>query len=280
MFNSKYPIICAPMNRVSDLKLALACAEAGIVPSLIPDSYGTIEDFKNAAIEVKKKSKDLQVSYALEDIVTNVDLILELGISHIEIFEYNLDSDQHSLRVLYELRKQGVKIILKVIKPDIIPVFLDVIDAVTYKGSDAAGRSAVGVDLLKEIPLLKVQYPGLNIIASGGIGNKKDIDKFLDAGACAVSIGTLFAMSADSSVPDTIKNKLLDTSSTDIKRLKTGARQRAVIFKEEQVDDFNNTQGLSLGLTTGTQGHIFVGNAIDSITDILTVKEIVNYLTA
>ena len=59
-----------------------------------------------------------------------------------------------------------------------------------------------------------------------------------------------------------------------------GARQRAVVFDEHGDDDFNNTVGLYSGLRTGNSGHIFIGNAIDSITEMLSVQEIVDHLVS
>ena len=38
-FNTKYPILAAPMNRVSDAKLAVAVANAGCIPSFSIFNY-------------------------------------------------------------------------------------------------------------------------------------------------------------------------------------------------------------------------------------------------
>jgi NAD(P)H-dependent flavin oxidoreductase YrpB (nitropropane dioxygenase family) len=274
----KSPVVCAPMNGVSDLKLALACAQAGVVPSLIPYAF-TDSEFADAVKQIKAVTTELQVAYTFADIVKYHDLILDLGITHIEILEFeDHDITEENIAVVNDLRAQGVKILLKILLPSIIPQFISFIDAVTIKGSDGAGRSARDVDLLKEIPKLRQQYPDLKIVASGGISNGDDIRQLMKAGACAVSIGTLFAMSVESRVPHGVKLKLLNSTGRDIRRLSTGARQRAVVFGEVADDDFNNTHGLMRGLSTGSEGHVFVGNAIESINGILTVSEIVDHL--
>ncbi len=46
MLKSTYPILCVTMNKVSDLKLALACHAAGIVPSL--SVYSNTEFVENS----------------------------------------------------------------------------------------------------------------------------------------------------------------------------------------------------------------------------------------
>ena len=49
-FNAKYPIICTPMNKVSDAKLALAAHAAGIIPSLVA-SFSALSE---TAVELEK----------------------------------------------------------------------------------------------------------------------------------------------------------------------------------------------------------------------------------
>lgn len=281
MFNSRYPIVCSPMNGVSDLKLAIACAQAGIVPSLFLHPFTNLDDFSKSVTEVLSHCSNIHVSSSLKDITTNAELIKKLGITHIEILEFeNSDVSIDNKRIINDLRATGIKVILKILLTQVIDQFIDIIDAVTIKGSEGAGRSAKDIKLEDAILYIKSKYPGLKIIASGGVKNKSDIESLLSFGACAVSIGTLFAMSKESPIPHAVKDKLLQSTSDDIRRLKTGARQRAIIFDEQASDDFNNTHGLYSGLQTGTTGHIFVGNALDSITEILSVQEIVDCLVS
>jgi NAD(P)H-dependent flavin oxidoreductase YrpB (nitropropane dioxygenase family) len=281
MFNSSYPIVCSPMNGVSDLKLAIACAKAGIVPSLIPYTFKSFNDFFQAVNVVLKESNDIHVAISFKDIINNAELIKSSGITHIEILDYiPSDITTANKNIINELRSTGIKILLKVLLPHVIDQFIDIIDAVTVKGSEGAGRSAKDIKLETIIFDVKQTYPGLYIIASGGIKNNNDIKSLLSLGASAVSIGTLFAVSEESPIPKEIKDKLLKTTINDIQRLKNGARQRAVIFDEHAEDDFNNTDGLMSGLQTGSSGHIFIGNAIDSVNEMLSVQQIVDHLVS
>ena len=281
LFKSKYPIVCSPMNGVSDSKLARACAQAGIVPSLFLHPFTNLNDFSKSVTEVLAHCSNIHVSSSLKDITTNAELIKKLGITHIEILEFeNNDLSIDNKIIINGLRSAGIKVILKILLIHVIDQFIDIIDAVTIKGSEGAGRSAKDIKLEDVILDIKSKYPSLKIIASGGVKNKSDIESLLALGACAVSIGTLFAMSKESPIPYAVKDKLLQSTSDDIRRLKTGARQRAIIFDEQTSDDFNNTHGLYSGLQTGTTGHIFVGNALDTITEIKSVQEIVDYLVS
>jgi NAD(P)H-dependent flavin oxidoreductase YrpB (nitropropane dioxygenase family) len=269
------------MNGVSDLNLALACTRAGIVPSLIPYTFNSFEDFLEAVSMVLKEGGDIHVAISFKDIIDKAELIKNSGITHIEILDYEPnDITTANKHIINELRSHGIKIFLKVLLPYVIDQFIDIIDAVTVKGSEGAGRSAKDVKLETIIFDIKQSYPGLYIVASGGIKDSKDIKSLLANGASAVSIGTLFAMSKESSMSQEVKDKLLKLSSNDIKRLKGGARQRAVIFDEQFNDDFNNTNGLMSGLKTGLSGHVFVGNAINDIIDVISVQEIVDHLVS
>jgi NAD(P)H-dependent flavin oxidoreductase YrpB (nitropropane dioxygenase family) len=280
MFNSKYPIVCAPMNRVSDLKLALACAEAGIVPSLIP--YPDFKLFLENLEEYKSTGKEIFVAIELNELINPVfhKIILNSCITHVELIDIRVDLlTEINIEKIQQLKAAGIKIFLKILGHDHVPAFSSVIDGVVIKGSEGAGRSRVDVDLVTEIKKIKELYPYLAVIASGGVKNKQDIDELLAAGACAVSIGTMFAMSAESSVPEVTKKALLEKTSADITRTQQGRSQRAIVFGAQQAnDDENNTFGLITGLNTGTAGHIFIGNAITEIQDILPVDTIVKKL--
>lgn len=284
LFNSKYPIICAPMNGVSDLNLALACAKAGIIPSLVPYTYTNFKEFfKDLALYKKETSNDIIIALRLAEVINDklFTLLPTSGITHIELLEFTVDElTEENIFKINSLRDNGIKILLKILTHNDIEPYKNIIDAVTIKSSEAAGRSEEGIDLILEIDSILSKYPNIKIIASGGIKNSNDINQLISKGVSAVSIGTLFAMSKESSIPIEVKNKLLQSSSNDITRLKSGACQRAIIFDEQSNDDFNNTRGLNTGLRTGNSGHIFIGNAIDTVTEILPVQEIVNHLVA
>ena len=284
MFNSKYQIVCAPMNGVSDLKLALACADAGIVPSFVPAVYKEFSDFLRDFREFKSKtSTDVIVAIMASIVIDDrlMRLYPTLGITHIEILDLNIDLTEENINKFNKIRSMGIKIMLKGLIHQDFNNTWQFIDAVTVKSPEGAGRSDAGVDIIHEIKEIKKRYPALKIVASGGVKDRTDIDRLLAAGADAVSIGTMFALTKESSMPESTKLKLISKSSSDITRLNRGASQRAIVFTETAgVDDYNNTNGLVNGLQTASQGHVFVGNAISSIDSIVSVADVVKKLTA
>ena len=66
-FNCKYPIIAATMNQVSDLKLAIACHDAGILPSLSVYNYS----LSNTDINLKELENDVKQFQDTTGIVTS-----------------------------------------------------------------------------------------------------------------------------------------------------------------------------------------------------------------
>lgn len=269
------------MFHISDIKLALACINAGIVPGLI--AYPDIDVFLADVKTCKKHCDEIFGSINLTDLIRNdiFKRIIESGITHIELLDYNKDqiSNETILKIKL-LRSHNIKIYIKCLSHKTLVHYLKIIDGVTIKGPEGAGRSLADVSLIDEISKIKELYPNLEIIASGGVKNNFDIKKLMQAGAHAVSIGTLFALSKESSMPEETKIKLLTKTSADISRTKHGAKQRAIIFQDTEFDgDPNNTFGLTTGLKSGTTGHVFMGNAISEVNKILPIIDIVTRIT-
>ena len=172
LFNSKYPIICAPMNQVSDSKLAIAAHDAGIVPSLtVPFIINTnsaqmkinlnraLFEFEKDLIEFRNHTPDGEIIVAFSPKIFNnlnlIALILKYNISHIEFLER---MEQKDIPIIKILNKANIKIIQKYLTNQprgwfagdkkqnnddldyIDNLNLKGIDALSLKGSDGAGR--------------------------------------------------------------------------------------------------------------------------------------------
>ena len=274
-FGYEHPIVCAAMTCVSDVNLAIACAKAGVVPSLstapgrdkiptlqktvgefyremghcklvlglIKPVFGTLEDFENLVIELVRKYK----------------------ISHVEYVEM-----KYSFEFVKKLNDLGCKVMVKHAQPSLLRVKCD---AITLKGNEAAGYSSTLP--LKEVFMEQINKTNVPIIASGGISTKEHIDFYINNGAIAVSIGTLFAASLESRIAEATKLEMIRRTSDDISYL-ADTPFRGIIYR-------NEPDGSSHALERAVQGnfnsgHIFVGTGIDQVKEILPVQEIVNRL--
>jgi NAD(P)H-dependent flavin oxidoreductase YrpB (nitropropane dioxygenase family) len=293
LLQCKYPIICAPMNQVSDLTLALAVWRTGCMPGLAVPNYMP----RGKYVLHDKLEYDLSTfsqvtggcnlllatnSSAFKDPAV-VKLIIKYGVTHIEL--YDIEDDSLIQKVIKSLRKLGVKMFYK--RPGIedFSQLLDYIDALIIKSDDAAGRVIItNQTLVEKIHQLRCNYPDLPIIAAGGVTSKSDVSLLIDAGAEAVSVGTLFAMSSESSIDPLVKLKLINTSDSHITQLSTVARSdmvfNAVKFSDIAQFDENHTVGLREGVANPESGHVYAGHAITTVKTIKTVQEIVNGLTS
>jgi hypothetical protein len=150
------------------------------------------------------------------------------------------------------------------------------IDAYALKSLHSAGR--YGFHNNEEM-LLAFADCGKPLIPQGGIGTPAQVRSLLSAGAAAVGIGTVFAASKESCLSQEAKAKIIHSSSKDL--VKLDSRQQALAIgdlPEFTPDDWNRHNSLMDGITTGQSGHVYMGTAIDHINEILSVKEIVEYL--
>lgn len=285
-FNSKYPIIAAAMNQVSDLNLAIACYKEGIVASISAFNY------IGAQIDVENMSKDLEsfvnltnsknlifsISTSLLKIPKIVEIINENNFGAIELAVWN-PLEFHLLKNIKS------PIILKTTCSDYYEKmkfsFLeDYVDAIIIKGKDGAGTVNLNNNLsLKELFLtLKDNHPKLSIIPSGGISTSKQIKEFLDLGAEYVSIGSLFAFSSESKISKETKEKIVNSSFEDVVVFENSSQHAIKFGNISETDNFNNTKSLIKGMQNPSEGHVFIGKGVDNINKIQTVNEIVNDL--
>lgn len=279
VFNAKYPIIAAAMNRVSDLKLALAIHRAGAVPSisLIHDDKLDINFLEKNLLDFYNQtgSTEIVLSIALEDSIRPeiIDTILKHNFKFIELFNRpQFDSSYLKFKENINLLKSvGIQPIIKTLKA--IPH--EDYDIVMLKGSEGAGRTRQDSGSLeKNFNILKTKKPNTKIIPSGGIYSKEQIEFYLSKGALAIGIGTLFALSEESCLSLETKKEMLLKTSKEIE-FKGEHNHRGIVFSHIEKDDDNNTGALVKAIASPKEGMLFIGNAISHINSIKPVKDII-----
>jgi enoyl-[acyl-carrier protein] reductase II len=280
-FGYEHPIICSAMTYVSDINLAIACAKAGIVPSLTTAPFES--QLKKLPSDLDKFTQEmghcrLILGVAIPDSSILETFILRLfekyKISHCELIE-NANSYKSFVKRLRELNCSIVK------KIAMIEQRSSKVDALVLNGIESAGYS----HNLKTKNFFNVQKqftpPGM-LIPSGGIASKEQIDYYINSGALAVSIGTLFAMSEESSIDISTKKTMLEKTANDLSRMKLSGLQ-GLIFrdiepeqKKKRTIDKRLHEGVFGNLDRGV---IFAGTGIDFTNELLPVQEIVRRLT-
>jgi enoyl-[acyl-carrier protein] reductase II len=296
-FACQYPVICAGMNAVSDVNLALAIKKSGCYPSFVAYNH-TIMVNDNPLYSPKVLYQDLKeyidkggdsnfiLGLAPQMITRNphtMRILDSIKPAYIELLDYSYIADAHFTEYVKQIKSNGTKILVKMLSYDTVASQLsnghfNWIDGIVLKGNKAAGRVIEHSENLLEIVkktrnLLPEPYI---IIAQGGIYDAAGIQEYLTAGANAVSLGTMFALSKESPISIDAKHKLLSASYADAVTIGK-VKQRGIVFSKIEDND-NNTPGLRKGIESGQEGHIFVGAALDHISQIMPISEIVQEL--
>ena len=285
-FKSKYPIVAVGMNQVSTVELAVACHRAGIFPTISAfNNYKVgvlqVEDFKKTLeryISITGTS-DVIASMGAKDFINPkvLTLLCDLKISHVELLDnVNHETIKPILEHKAQFNKHAGYVMFKAlyVHDKCYPF-----DGFIIKGPDGAGRSAPGdsSSLDTYFANLKNIAPSVAIIPSGGISTSQQVKQWIDKGATAVGIGSVFAASKESPINQAGKEKMISATSNDLKVFDT-VNQLALIFTPSESDGINNTRGLTKGVQTGEVGHVFMGRGVDHITKILSVNDIVQNL--
>ena len=182
------------MNQVSDAKLAIACHNAGIVPSfflsnagnpiwtgrLDPNILKNLSEFRNTV-----KESDLILSCSCSNLaVETVELIVNYKISHIELVDYfpSTNSKENEYRkynkIINLLQKNGIKIMLKLTTNLGYNEYVT-FDGVIIKGSKGAARIREKHENLKQSLLsTKRNHSNIPVVVSGGFSKPEEIKEY------------------------------------------------------------------------------------------------------
>jgi len=277
------------MNQVSNLRLAIACHEAGIFPSISLYTYTGMEDGNPDLMVIHNVIKTFQDATGTSNFVLSMncdhavkrnvqDLIFRSGVKFLELIP-STDLGQDDLfnafsKDIEKYKGSDIKLIVKTLrKIDRNPG----VDAIMFKGGLGAGRGVSILDIDYEIPEQINMLPDVGVIASGGISDSNDVQRYLDMGCMSVAVGTLLAVSEESPISLATKNKMIAATFGDVERIGE-SRQNALVFKHLDKDNSNNTRALIKGIQSPNSGIVFAGKAIDNITAVRPVKDIVSEL--
>lgn len=292
-FNTKYPIACMAMNKVSDVKLAIAVRNAGCLPSLSIFNYYvgvneiSVVPFERDLDAYYNEFRDASILISVDvgnllELPGLLDALLKRKVKAVEIIIEDRKSKQDPalLQAVSALQANGTLVFTKALSTDDI---LDGTNGVVLKGPDGAGRgNTIGVTLDQLFDQVKTHSPSQLIITSGGVGTSEQLKHYVELGAFGVGIGTMFAVSAESKISTETKLKLVNSGAADVRRIENGKTnfisQNAIVFSNTAVDNDNNTRGLMAGIKNPTVGHVFIGKGIEHATEILTCEEIVTQL--
>jgi nitronate monooxygenase len=212
VLNIQFPMVMAPMFLVSNenmMKTAIQSGIAGAFPSLNYRKEGELESLLvelNAHKEMHK-----QGTYGVNLIVQKTNPLYE---KHLKIcvdakVPFYITSLGNPKQVIDAAHAYGAKVFCDVTNIE----HAEKANNVGCDGFIAVGQGAGGhagpYPLSVLIPSLTKQFPGLPIIAAGGIATGEGILSMLSLGAAGVSIGTRFIASDQAPVSVEYKNSIV-----------------------------------------------------------------------
>jgi hypothetical protein len=276
-FPSRWPIMCAVMNGVSDLPLACAVHEAGVMPSLMvswkhPDRDYDVLDYHLKEFVKLTGSANCVLQLDYNDLKDDrvLSMVEHYKFSHIEMLGMiGIPNDrmQHEFEMVMTRYSSAFERLLRtsrVLTRIFTPSSGLGIDSYALKGNESAGFS--GNISVKDLFIQQhLQTPHI----------PEQISWYVNNGAAGVAVGTLFAATHESCLDIKTKQAMVDANSQSLTKLNTS--QRALVMGEVS-NDVNHQQSLNAGIA-GQGGLVYAGSAIDHVTEIRTVKQVVDYLT-
>lgn len=219
MLGLRLPVIMAPMFLVSNeemVKAAIRSGIAGAFPSLNYRREGELA--KVLEILAGYRQEYSQGTYGVNLIVQRSNPLYE---KHLEVcvekkVPFYITSLGNPKEVINRAHAYGAKVFCDVTNLE----HAKKVQALGCDGFIAVGQGAGGhagsYPLQVLVPALKKHFPGIPVIAAGGIASGQGILSALALGAAGVSVGTRFIASAEAKVNNAYKQAIVSSGMEDI----------------------------------------------------------------
>lgn len=214
-----FPVIMAPMFLVSNkemMKAAIQNGIAGAFPSL------NFRDEKELTVLLDELNDELKKnkngSYGVNLIVQKTNIYYE---KHLKIcvdkkVPFYITSLGNPKQVIEAAHSYGAKVFCDVTNIEHAQKCADLgCDGFIAVGQGAGGHAGPN-PLQVLVPALHNTFPGVPVIAAGGIASGEGILSMLALGAAGVSIGTRFIASTEAKVSNEYKNAVINARMDDI----------------------------------------------------------------
>jgi len=232
----------APMFLVSNTKMVIEGLKAGITGAIPAQNYRTINELKQAVVEIKQASNK---PFGINLITNKSNPKLKQQLNAL-----------CNLKVDFIITSLGnPKIVIEKCKPLGIKVFCDVVDLkyalkVEKLGADGliavnnkAGGHAGSLEAKELITLLK-SHCSIPIISAGGVATKQQADDLLNFGADGLSIGTPFIASHECKVLHEYKQAIIDFGANDIVKTNKMSGSALNVINTKYVQDMGTRANL------------------------------------
>jgi len=280
-------IICAPMTEISDANLAIAIDRAGGVGSISPGKARDLNWFDEECSKFTNTVGHNVFVLALPLFYFNTDKTLPLTIKLLRDYtpyclvilfdEYltkTLNVFSNIRPILQFCKKSNINLVGRFTGPFTMGINnFSLYDFITLKSKYAAGYygATESIDLLSSAI---TNFPDKKYISTGGIYTKEEVALHFDHGAHAIEIGSLFALSKESSLSEKMKTKVFEDLLNNTFQIRNHERKQQYY---SPTGKFNLHEGAKGNLA---EGHIFLGSKISEsfIKPNMTVESIMKEL--
>ncbi|WP_106402140.1 NAD(P)H-dependent flavin oxidoreductase [Actinocorallia populi] len=243
----RHPVVQTGMGWVAGPKLVSAVANAGGL-GILASATMTLKQLEDAIHEVKERTDapfGVNLRADATDAKARIDLMIREGV---KVASFALAPKQE---LIAKLKDAGLVVIPSVgARRHAEKVAAWGADAVLVQGGEGGGHTgAVATTVLLPQVVDAVDIP---VIAAGGFYDGRGLAAALMYGAAGVAMGTRFLLTADSSVPEAVKQVYLGKNDTLVTRQVDGMPHR--VLQSELVTELEATNPVSRTLRA-------VGNA-------------------
>ena len=229
----RYPIVQTGMGWVAGPRLVAATASAGAL-GILASATMSLDELRNAVEEVQSRTEapfgvNLRTDSA--DVETRVAVLIEAGV-RVASFAQAPRPD-----LVARLREAGVVVVPTVgARRHAEKVAEWGVDAVIAQGAEGGGHTGAVPTSLLLPSVVDAVGDRVAVIGAGGFCDGRGLVAALAYGADGIAMGTRFLLTAESTVPDAVKARYLETpvTGTVVTTRVDGAPQR--VIRTEVVD--------------------------------------------
>ncbi|MGF6189329.1 NAD(P)H-dependent flavin oxidoreductase [Serratia sp. 2723] len=309
------PVIQGPLSWLTDARLVAAVSNAGGLGVLGPNAGLTAETEVSTPEETAEKMREeIRKTKMLTEKPFGVNLIPTpendvwtppimqvIKEEGVKVVVYTGYGEGAVIPALFdELKNAGISIIYRDINPTPENTRLaeaagaDIIVATGFDEGGTLPGKALGTFSI--VPLIADAVQNVPVLAAGGITDSRTARAAHALGASGVFAGSIFISTEESRVPQSVKDKIIDSDGLDMLLFRTMPdyyrslpgklaqklvqMDKAGASNEELGKTMGGLRGLRIGMLEGNtdDGYISLGTGIGSIRDVKSVAEVVDEL--
>lgn len=205
-----HPVVQTGMGWVAGPRLVAATSNAGGL-GILASATMTLDELTAAVAKTKSltdKPFGVNIRADAGDATERTDLLIGEGV---KVASFALAPKQE---LIAKLKEHGVVVIPSIgAAKHAKKVAAWGADAVIVQGGEGGGHTGpVATTLLLPSVLDAVKDTGMPVVAAGGFFDGRGLAAALSYGAAGVAMGTRFLLTSDSTVPDAVKQRYLDSA--------------------------------------------------------------------